>query len=127
VNWDRVVTWTLLIVVIGVWVAAAFGGFGRGFMTLIVPVVVTLIAAFLGAWQLDRRNRHINVSSHFDENRGTFDVPMNNNQRWQIPTAYIDHKTGSGAPPGVEPYDVGAVDAAMDENHTRPASEDPAP
>lgn len=126
-NWDRVVTWTLLIVVIGVWVAAAFGGFGRGFMTLIVPVVVTLIAALLGGWLLDRRNRHINIGAHFDENRGALDVPMGNNQTWQIPTAYIDHRTGSGPPPGVEPYDASAVDAAMDEDHGPPASEDRAP
>ena len=123
---DRIVPWGILILVVGAWVAGSIGAF-PGFMALIVPVVVTLIGALLAGWHLDRRNRHINVGAHFDENRATFDVPMNNNQRWQIPTAYIDHKTGSGPPPGVEPYDVGAVDAAMDEDHSRPASQDPAP
>ena len=122
---DRVAFWALLIVVIGVWVAGAFGAFGQGFAALIVPIVVTLIATFLGAWQLDRK-RHIQVDQHYDANKPNFYVPMEN-QTWQVPTAYIDHKTGSGPPPGVEQYDQGAVDDAMDERRGPFPSEDRAP
>ena len=122
---DRIVLWGILIVVVGAWVAGALGVFGPGFMALIVPVAVTLIAAFVGGWQLDR-NRHIQVDRHFDSNKPNFYVPMTN-QTWQIPTAYIDHKSGTGPPPGVEQYDQGEVDEAMDERRGPFPSEDSAP
>ena len=53
---DRIVFWSILVVIIGVWVAAALGAFS-GLMTMIIPVVVTIACGIVGAWQLNRRDR----------------------------------------------------------------------
>ena len=123
---DRPVIWGMLAVVVGVWVAAALGLFGYGLMTLIIPTVVMLIAALVGAWQLDRGKRPIQADKYFDVNRANLDAPMTN-QRWQVPTAYIDHPTGGGPPPGTELYDEGAVDDLLGEDRTLPGKDDIAP
>jgi len=122
---DRLAFWGLLIVVVAVWVAAALGVFGQGILTWIIPVVVTLIGALLGALQLDRGGR-VQTGKFFDENKANFYAPMTN-ETWQVPTSYIDHRTGSGSPPGTESYDAGAVGDLLGEDTTLADNEDPAP
>lgn len=95
--------WIIVLVVVGAWALTALG-----YLSIWVALLATLGVALLGAWNLDRvpgRGRR----AVRDENRPELFVPMAN-QTWQVPTSYIDHKTGSGAPPGVEAYDEDHVD-----------------
>jgi hypothetical protein len=125
---DRIVVLSIIAVVVAAWIAAAAGVFGYGLMLLVVPTVVMLVAAFVGAWLFDRRNRGRQMNRYFDENRGSLDAPMAN-RTWQIPTAYIDHKSGTGPPPGVEEYDDGALEEEWDDGdaETNARRADPAP
>jgi hypothetical protein len=100
VNRDRVVFWGVLVVVVGVWVAVGFGLFGPGLVPIVIGTVVTLLAALVGAWNLDR-GRHIRTDLYYDENAANFYSPMGN-KTWQVPTSYIDHRDGAGPPPGVD-------------------------
>ena len=65
---------------------------------IVIAIIVTLAAAFIGAWNFDRRGVR-RLGGHYDVNKANFFAPMNN-QTWQIPTAYIDHPSGGGPPPG---------------------------
>ncbi|HUR16464.1 MAG TPA: hypothetical protein VMZ33_04220 [Candidatus Limnocylindrales bacterium] len=124
-NVDRVVFWGVLVVVVGVWVAVAFGMLGGGLFPIVIALAVTLVAAFVGAWNLDR-GRRIQTDRHFDDNAPNFYAPLEN-QTWQVPTSYIDHRTGGGSPPGVDDGES-HEDVEGDREGRRPrGSEDPAP
>jgi hypothetical protein len=124
-NRDRLVFWALLIVVVGAWTATAIGLLGPGVGPIVIAIVVTLAASLVGAWQLDR-GRRIQTSQHYDENAANFSAPANN-QTWQVPTAYIDHRSGGGTPPGIN--DLASVDDVEgDREGRRPRDTgDPAP
>ena len=126
-NTDRLVLWGMLVAVIGAWVAASFGYFGTGFTSIIVAIVVTLAAALVGAVQFDRKKRRMDAARSIDSNNPNFSAPMGN-ATWQVPTPYIDHKTGTGRPPGVQSYDDEEADRLTGRDpQTRRASEDEAP
>ncbi|HUS20399.1 MAG TPA: hypothetical protein VMZ66_00125 [Aeromicrobium sp.] len=99
-NRDRIVFWSVLIVVIGVWVAVALGLLGVGLFPMVIGLIVTLAASLVGAWNLDR-GRRIQTDRFYDDNAPNFYAPVEN-QTWQVPTSYIDHRTGAGSPPGVD-------------------------
>jgi hypothetical protein len=118
------VGWLVFGVTVGVWALGFFG-----YVSLVVAVVVTLFAAFFGAWYLDRtrRNKTVYVT---DPNRPEFYAPLEN-VTWQVPTSYIDHRTGGGAPPGVERYDEQGVEKMLGDRDTgeaaQPSDDDEAP
>ena len=119
---DRLVFWGMVVVVIGIWVAAALGYLGTGLMPMAIATAVTLGAAFVGAVQFDRGKRRVDASRYFDENSPNFYAPMGN-KTWQVPTAYIDHRTGTGPPPGVESYDEERVERDLETSETGPREE----
>jgi hypothetical protein len=89
------VVWLILGVVIGGLVLGMLG---------VIPFWVALIAilavTFFAAWWLDR-TRPGRTAPFRDANRPDLYAPMMN-RTGQVPTAYIDHPTGGGPPPGVE-------------------------
>ena len=126
-NTDRLILWGMLVAVVGAWVAAGFGYPGTGFTPIIFAIVVTLGAALVGAVQFDRKKRRIDAARSIDASNPNFSAPMGN-ATWQVPTAYIDHRTGSGPPPGVESYDEAEEERLTGRRPERPAkSEDEAP
>lgn len=113
-----------IAIVFGVWVLA-----GYGVISIWWTIIITLGAALLGAWQLDRTGRGRRALSHMDENKPHFYAPREN-VTWQVPTAYIDHPTGGGPPPGTESYDPDYVGSLVGEDETLGRDrddQDPAP
>lgn len=124
-NVDRLVGLSVLIVVVGVWAAAGLGLLGVGIGPIVIALVVTIVAAMVGAWNLDR-GRRIQTERSFDHNAANFSAPMQN-QTWQVPTSYIDHRSGGGSPPGIDDA-VSHEDVEGDREGRRPRrSEDEAP
>ena len=121
-NFDRLVFWAVLIVVVGTWLAAAFGLLGVGLFPLVIAVIVTLVASLVGAWNLDR-GRRIQTGRYYDENKPNFYGPVQN-RTWQVPTSYIDHRSGGGAPPGVDRNDRAHEDVEGDREGRRPRGSD---
>lgn len=87
--------WLILGVIVGGLLLSLLG---------VVPFWVTFVAilgvTFFAAWWLDRTRPGL-VAPFRDGNRADLYGPMVN-QTGQVPTAYIDHPTGGGPPPGVE-------------------------
>ena len=109
--------WVVAGVVIAVWVLWFFSVVG-----IVVAIAATLVAAFVGAVFLDMTTRGSGKGIR-DANRPEFYAPMTN-QTWQVPTSYIDHPTGTGPPPGVEPYDEDALERVEgDREGRRPHAE----
>ncbi len=71
-------------------------------------IVLMFVALLLASWNLDRQRRPGARSPVLDPNSANFYAPMDGG--WEVPTAYIDHPTGGGPPPGVEQYDSRAAD-----------------
>jgi len=116
------VVWVAVLIVVASWVLVA-----ARVLEWWVPFVVTSAAIVLGAWWLDRTGRGTRASARLDPNRPDFYGPMASGG-WEVPTSYIDHPTGGGPPPGVEPYDEAALDDMNDGEGSRlRGSEDPAP
>lgn len=75
---------------------------------LVVVKVISLPLALLGilvvigfaAWRLDRSRSAGARAPYLDEHRPDF-YGGSSSSSWEVPTPYIDHKTGAGEPPGV--------------------------
>jgi hypothetical protein len=98
------VLWGMVITVIGVWTAAAFGYVGTGVTPIVVAIAVTLGAALVGALQFDRSRNRGDISRYVDNNEPNYYAPMGN-ETWQVPTSYIDHGAGGGPRRGVDDDD----------------------
>ena len=98
--------WILLTLVAAAWAMVVFGVFN-----LWVAIIVTVVAVVAGAMFLDLVTRG-SGSAIKDQNQGNYSAPMGN-ETWQVPTSYIDHRTGTGPPPGVERYDEEEVDKLL--------------
>jgi hypothetical protein len=66
-----------------------------------LALVAILVVIGLAAWRLDRSRSAGAVAPYRDENRPDF-YGRSSNFRWEVPTLYIDHRTGAGEPPGVD-------------------------
>ena len=116
--------WLMVAIVLGSWLLF-FGGY--------IGIVVTLIASVAGvlipAWYLDRVGAGRKAASRIDSNAPNFYAPMGN-ATWQVPTSYIDHPRGGGAPPGVEQSDDEGVARDLEDDRVAPRgsqSDDEAP
>jgi len=71
----------------------------------IVPILVALVGILAvilyAAWRLDRARSTGARAPYLDANRPDF-YGRASESRWEVPTAYIDHPDGGGAPPGVD-------------------------
>lgn len=105
--------WILLAVVTVAWAMAIFGVFN-----LWVALIVTFVAAVVGAVFLDLVTKGSGAAIK-DQNRGNYSAPMGN-ETWQVPTSYIDHRTGTGPPPGVERYDEEEVEKLLGDRAAGP-------
>jgi hypothetical protein len=73
---------------------------------LSLPLALVAILVILGvaAWRLDRARGAGAVAPYRDENRPDF-YGRSSASSWEVPTAYIDHPSGAGEPPGVDRRD----------------------
>lgn len=72
-------------------------------LPLLAALGVVLGAVLFAAWRLDRtRSSAARLPS--DPDRPDF-YGRSGESSWEVPTAYIDHSTGAGTPPGVDPSD----------------------
>lgn len=67
-----------------------------------LPLAMAAILVTIGfaAWRLDRSRSAGARTPYIDENRPDF-YGRSSASSWEVPTAYIDHRTGAGEPPGV--------------------------
>jgi len=105
--------WILLGAVVASWGLAIFGVF-----SFWIALVATALAAVVGAVFLDLVTKG-SGSAIRDQNRADLSAPMGN-QTWQVPTSYIDHRTGTGPPPGVEGYNEEEVDKLLGDRAAGP-------
>jgi len=72
-------------------------------VTKVIALPLALLAILLvigfAAWRLDRARGAGAAAPYLDANRPDF---YGEESTWQTPTAYIDHPTGAGEPPGVD-------------------------
>lgn len=111
--------WLVLIAVVGAWLLAFIGIVG-----MVPAVAETLVAAVIGAVFLDLTTRGSGKAVR-DANAANFYAPVNN-QTWQVPTSYIDHRTGGGPPPGEE-YDREDLEEMSGDRPAVAHWDDPAP
>lgn len=107
----------LLIVVVGIWLLSFLG-----FVSALAAIVVTVVAMFVGMVFLDLTTRGSGKAIR-DPNAPTLYGPIGGGT-WQVPTAYIDHPTGAGTPPGMG-HDM--EDVRRISGDRRPSREDDAP
>ena len=69
-------------------------------ISLLVALVAILVTIGFAAWRLDRSRSAGARAPYRDENRPDF-YGRSSASSWEVPTAYIDHRTGAGEPPGV--------------------------
>lgn len=105
--------------VVGIWLLAFFGIVG-----MVVAIVVTLVAAVIGAAFLDLTTLGSRRGVR-DQNAANFYAPIDN-QTWQVPTSYIDHRTGGGPPPG-DKYEEDDVEEMAGDRPALANRDDPAP
>jgi len=67
-----------------------------------LPLALVAIVVVIGvaAWRLDRSRSAGPTAPYLDEHRPDF-YGRSSASTWEVPTAYIDHRTGAGEPPGV--------------------------
>jgi hypothetical protein len=120
----HLVLWLAGAVVVGAWALFLFG-----YISVWLALIGTFSGAFLAAWNLDRTGRGAAALRRIDQHRPEF-FGRSSAGGWEVPTAYIDHPDGGGAPPGVAQYDeeglkrdleTGDVDSGRSRGH------DPAP
>lgn len=70
-------------------------------ISLPLALVAILVVVGLAAWRLDRSRSAGSRAPYLDENRPDF-YGRSSSSTWEVPTAYIDHRTGAGEPPGVD-------------------------
>ena len=70
-------------------------------ISLLVALVVILVAIGFAAWRLDRSRSAGARAPYLDEHRPDF-YGRSSASSWEVPTPYIDHRTGAGEPPGVD-------------------------
>ena len=109
--------WLLLIVVIAVWLLSLLD-----MVSLLVAMGVALVAAIVGVVFLDLTTRG-SAKAIRDPHAPTFYGPISG-EPWQVPTAYIDHPTGAGTPPGMGQT---LEDVERISGDRRPQREDDAP
>jgi len=63
-------------------------------------LAILLVIAF-AAWRLDRTRVAGASAPYKDANRPDF-YGRSGESSWEVPTAYIDHPSGAGEPPGVD-------------------------
>jgi hypothetical protein len=73
-----------------------------------LALVAILVVIGFAAWRLDRSRSAGAVAPYLDENRPDF-YGRSSDSRWEVPTPYIDHRTGAGEPPGVDRGDEPAA------------------
>ena len=70
-------------------------------LSLPLALVAILVVVGVAAWRLDRTRGAGAAAPYRDANRPDF-YGSSSESSWEIPTAYIDHRTGAGEPPGVD-------------------------
>ena len=70
-------------------------------LSLALALVAILIILGVAAWRLDRAHGAGAGAPYRDENRPDF-YGRSSASSWEVPTAYIDHPSGAGEPPGVD-------------------------
>jgi hypothetical protein len=68
-------------------------------ISLPVALVAILVTIGYAAWRLDR-SRTAGAAPYLDDHRPDF-YGSSSSSSWEVPTPYIDHRTGPGEPPGV--------------------------
>jgi hypothetical protein len=73
------------------------------FKVISLPLALVAILVVIGyaAWRLDRSRSVGARTPYLDRNRPDF-YGSSSASSWEVPTAYIDHPTGAGEPPGVD-------------------------
>jgi hypothetical protein len=107
----------LLTVVAVVWLLSVFGA-----VSVIGAIGVTFVAMVVGIVFLDLTTRGSGKAIR-DPNAPNFYGPIDG-EPWQVPTAYIDHATGAGPPPGMG-HDMEDIEKISGDR--RPSREDDAP
>lgn len=69
-------------------------------ISLPLAMAAILLVVGFAAWRLDRSRSAGAPTGYLDENRPDF-YGRSSASSWEVPTAYIDHRTGTGEPPGV--------------------------
>ncbi len=69
-------------------------------ISLPLALAAILVAIGFAAWRLDRSHSVGARTPYLDENRPDFHGSSTASS-WEVPTPYIDHRTGAGEPPGV--------------------------
>ena len=93
----------MVLLIIGVVVAVIALVVGK-VISLPLALAAILVVIGLAAWRLDRSRSAGARTPYLDENRPDF-YGRSSASSWEPPTAYIDHRTGAGEPPGVNPGD----------------------
>lgn len=66
-----------------------------------LALVAILVVIGFAAWRLDRSRSAGATAPYLDRNRPDFHGSSSASS-WEVPTPYIDHRTGAGEPPGVD-------------------------
>ncbi|MEP7041107.1 MAG: hypothetical protein ABI864_05980 [Chloroflexota bacterium] len=70
-------------------------------ISLPLALLAILVVIGFAAWRLDRGRAPGAIAPYLDANRPDF-YEESSSSAWDVPTAYIDHPTGAGEPPGVD-------------------------
>lgn len=70
-------------------------------ISLPFALVAILVVIGFAAWRLDRARPVGARPPYLDKNRPDF-YGRSSDSAWEVPTPYIDHRTGAGEPPGVD-------------------------
>lgn len=73
-------------------------------ISIIVALGGILVVLLFAAWRFDKARSAGARAPYLDANRPDF-YGRSGESTWEVPTAYIDHRTGAGEPPGVDPGD----------------------
>lgn len=73
-------------------------------ISLPLALLAILVVIGFAAWRLDRGRAPGAIAPYLDANRPDF-YGESSSSAWDVPTAYIDHPTGAGEPPGVDEGD----------------------
>jgi len=77
-------------------------------ISLQLALLAILAVIGFAAWRLDRSRTPGARAPYLDANRPDL-YGQSSESSWEVPTAYIDHRTGAGEPPGVDRGDEPAA------------------
>ena len=70
-------------------------------LSILVLLVAIVVLLAIIAWRFDRGRAPGAPTPSADANRPDF-YGRSGESTWEVPTPYIDHRTGAGEPPGVD-------------------------